>query len=276
MRAADGYYDVRYNDGSGWVEPSVDSSRVRLARGGPAPAPAPAPALVQERQRQPGVVSSAPAPPGAGSSSTAGEGDPKAERAYAVGERVEVRYRGNARYYPGRIFRVRRDRLYDIDYDDGDKETRVSAELIRSLESGGGGRDSRRAAGPSAARVAPARAAGSDPAAGVAAVDARAAAAPAEPVMEKIARQTRHGRALGPGARVTLVGLVAEPRRNGAAGTVEVWDARQARWEVRLDGGDSFALREDNLRLARGGGASAADTHPIVKNHAVLVAALRL
>jgi hypothetical protein len=62
------------------------------------------------------------------------------------GMKVEARYRGKARYYPGVIRRENRDGTYDIDYDDGEKETYVAAELIRPLEaaprsprSGGGG-----------------------------------------------------------------------------------------------------------------------------------------
>jgi len=58
------------------------------------------------------------------------------------GDKIEARYRGKSKYYPGRISRDRGDGSYDIDYDDGEKETRVSEELIRSMESGGGGRDS--------------------------------------------------------------------------------------------------------------------------------------
>merc|ERR1719498_1477098 len=57
------------------------------------------------------------------------------------GDKVEARYRGKSRYYPGKISRDRGDGTYDIDYDDGEQESRVSEELIRSLESGGG-RDS--------------------------------------------------------------------------------------------------------------------------------------
>ena len=58
------------------------------------------------------------------------------------GDKVEARYRGKSKYYPGRISRDRGDGSYDIDYDDGEKETRVAEDLIRSLESGGGGQDS--------------------------------------------------------------------------------------------------------------------------------------
>ena len=59
-----------------------------------------------------------------------------------VGDKVEARYRGNSRYYPGRISRDRGDGSYDIDYDDGEpvsKENLVWEELIRSLGGEGGG-----------------------------------------------------------------------------------------------------------------------------------------
>ena len=55
---------------------------------------------------------------------------------------VEARYRGKSRYYRGRISRDRGDGSYDIDYDDGEQETRVAEELIKLVESCGGGRDS--------------------------------------------------------------------------------------------------------------------------------------
>src|SRR5690606_40647994 len=50
------------------------------------------------------------------------------------GTKVEARYRGRARYYPGVIARARADGTYDIDYDDGEKETGVRADLIRTLD----------------------------------------------------------------------------------------------------------------------------------------------
>ena len=52
---------------------------------------------------------------------------------FSEGDKVEVRYRGRSRYYPGRIRRVHGDGTYDIDYDDGERERGVRAELIRSL-----------------------------------------------------------------------------------------------------------------------------------------------
>ena len=37
--------------------------------------------------------------------------------------KVEARFRGKTRYYPGKISRDNRDGTYDISYDDGDRET---------------------------------------------------------------------------------------------------------------------------------------------------------
>src|SRR3546814_62688 len=50
------------------------------------------------------------------------------------GTKVEARYRGRGRYYPGVIARTRADGTYDIDYDDGEKETGVRGELVRVVE----------------------------------------------------------------------------------------------------------------------------------------------
>ena len=47
-----------------------------------------------------------------------------------VGDRVEARYRGRARAYPGRIARENGDGTYDVEYDNGDKEQGVAADLI--------------------------------------------------------------------------------------------------------------------------------------------------
>ena len=58
-----------------------------------------------------------------------------------VGDKVEARYRGKARYYPGRIGRANLNGTYDIDYDDGEKEREVDSELVKPL--GGSSRPSR-------------------------------------------------------------------------------------------------------------------------------------
>ena len=57
------------------------------------------------------------------------------------GDKVEARYRGREKYYPGKITRDRGDGTYDIAYDDGERETRVEERLIKKKD-GGGGSDS--------------------------------------------------------------------------------------------------------------------------------------
>jgi hypothetical protein len=52
-----------------------------------------------------------------------------------VGSKVEARYKGKSRYYPGRVRRVCSDGTYDIDYDDGEKETGIDRDLVRQLSS---------------------------------------------------------------------------------------------------------------------------------------------
>ena len=53
---------------------------------------------------------------------------------FEEGDKVEAYYRGRSKLYSGRITRVRGDGTYDIDYDDGDQESRVQEELIRPKE----------------------------------------------------------------------------------------------------------------------------------------------
>ena len=62
-----------------------------------------------------------------------------------VGSKVEARYRGRDKWYPGKIARVRLNGTFDINYDDGEKEMGVAKDLVRSLGGGGsgGGRNSR-------------------------------------------------------------------------------------------------------------------------------------
>jgi hypothetical protein len=50
------------------------------------------------------------------------------------GEKVEAMYKGKSKYCAGRIVRVRDDGSYDINYDDGEKELMVKADMIRSLK----------------------------------------------------------------------------------------------------------------------------------------------
>lgn len=57
---------------------------------------------------------------------------------FRVGARVEARYRGGGKYYPGKISRVRLDGTFDVEYDDGERETHIVKHLIRVRTDGGG------------------------------------------------------------------------------------------------------------------------------------------
>ena len=48
--------------------------------------------------------------------------------------RKEREYVGNQEWYPGKIEKVNEDGTYAVDYNDGDKEAAVKAELIRLLD----------------------------------------------------------------------------------------------------------------------------------------------
>jgi hypothetical protein len=52
-------------------------------------------------------------------------------RRLEVGAKVEADYRGRGKWYPGKIARDRGDGTFDIDYDDGEKESRVEERMIR-------------------------------------------------------------------------------------------------------------------------------------------------
>eukprot|EP01038_Epipyxis_sp_PR26KG_P015899 gene15899-21562_t len=49
------------------------------------------------------------------------------------GMKVEGNYKGKGKWYPGKIMRVRADGTFDIDYADGEQETRVLEENIRVI-----------------------------------------------------------------------------------------------------------------------------------------------
>src|SRR3569623_2021275 len=55
---------------------------------------------------------------------------------FREGDKIEGNYRGRGRWYPGKISKDRGDKTYDIDYDDGEFEARVSESNIR-LKDGG-------------------------------------------------------------------------------------------------------------------------------------------
>jgi hypothetical protein len=64
-------------------------------------------------------------------------GRSKSKPRLRVGSKVKARYRGMSKFYPGVVTRDSGDGTFDIDYDDGDKETRVKEELIEAAEGGG-------------------------------------------------------------------------------------------------------------------------------------------
>ena len=54
----------------------------------------------------------------------------KAHGRLEVGAKVQVNYRGNGKYYPGKITRDRRDGTFDIAYDDGEAEACADEKMI--------------------------------------------------------------------------------------------------------------------------------------------------
>eukprot|EP01041_Mallomonas_annulata_P007296 gene7296-14883_t len=62
-----------------------------------------------------------------------GNGNEETEAKLVVGSKVEVLYNGETKYYPGVIARKRLNGTFDIDYDDGEKETGVDKDLIKAL-----------------------------------------------------------------------------------------------------------------------------------------------
>ena len=58
---------------------------------------------------------------------------------HAAGARVEARYRGKSKFYPGKIAKANDDGSYDIAYDDGESEANVIEALIRPLGGAGAG-----------------------------------------------------------------------------------------------------------------------------------------
>lgn len=55
-------------------------------------------------------------------------------QAFAVGDRVEAKYKGRGtKYYRGIIKAIRPDGSFDVDYDDGDRDRRLSGDFIKRL-----------------------------------------------------------------------------------------------------------------------------------------------
>ncbi|KAF1315961.1 hypothetical protein FI667_g15743, partial [Globisporangium splendens] len=100
-----GMYDIDYDDGE--KETGVAADLIRLKASSPAKPKKPV------------------------NDSSESEAVPK--KKFTMGQKVEAQYKGKNKFYPGVISRCRLNGTYDIDYDDGEKETGVAAELILSL-----------------------------------------------------------------------------------------------------------------------------------------------
>ena len=57
-----------------------------------------------------------------------------------AGDKVEANYKGKGKWCPGKIKRARLDGSYDVDYNDGEMETGVGADMVRGLDGGGSNR----------------------------------------------------------------------------------------------------------------------------------------
>jgi hypothetical protein len=79
----------------------------------------------------------------------------------AVGDRVTAKYRGKGKWFSGKISGVTRDAsvaggvLYDVAYDDGDKDSSLLSEFVRRDGGGGGDGGGSGGAGSTAAERAP-------------------------------------------------------------------------------------------------------------------------
>eukprot|EP01084_Bolivina_argentea_P073052 132600_1 len=60
--------------------------------------------------------------------------EPNKSTTYNEGDKIEARYKGRSRFYPGVIARVHHNGACDIDYDDGEKERMVKDDLIRKSD----------------------------------------------------------------------------------------------------------------------------------------------
>ena len=52
------------------------------------------------------------------------------------GDKVTANYKGKGKWYRGKIAMVNRDGTFRVEYDDGDKELRVSARNVRKVRKG--------------------------------------------------------------------------------------------------------------------------------------------
>ena len=105
-------YSITYEDGD--VEDGVAEELIRAVEEA---APAPAPASAAEEATSDG---------------------------FEAGMQVEARYKGKKKWYKGTVMKRNDDGSYEIMYDDGDKESGVSADFVKAPEESGKGAKTQR------------------------------------------------------------------------------------------------------------------------------------
>jgi hypothetical protein len=121
----DGTYTLRYRDGT--REEGVLPRYIRAAPEAERKAPA-AEAAGDDGEKG----SRRPLEPKATGREESKASESKMAPGFAVGARVEARYKGRSKWFPGEITRVRNDGTYEVLYDDGDRET-VTGEMVRAV-----------------------------------------------------------------------------------------------------------------------------------------------
>lgn len=139
----DGTYHLVYADGD--EERNVESSLIRRRDEGDQPRSR----SIGRRKSSPGGDSSGEERGRSATGHDVERRSPRIDKALLVGDNVEVRFAGGARWFPGRVGRIHRDGSYDITYADGEKETYVPGKFVRqvvsrSSDSGGSGDNARR------------------------------------------------------------------------------------------------------------------------------------
>jgi hypothetical protein len=69
------------------------------------------------------------------------QGQTAEQLALKVGDKVEARFQGRSKWFKATIIQSHAYGTFDVEYEDGDRETNVAAELIRPVE--GARRDDR-------------------------------------------------------------------------------------------------------------------------------------
>ena len=124
-----GTYDILYEDGEKELEVSADL--INFLDGGGSPS--------EKRRDDSDTEKAAPieeADAVSDATEPLAQDMEKGHDGWEEGMSVEVRYRGGAKYFKGKIECKLVDGTFDILYDDGDREMGVSADLIRSLDGG--------------------------------------------------------------------------------------------------------------------------------------------